>query len=168
MAQAVAKTYKLLLGGAFVRSESQRSYLTAAGTNVPRASRKDLREAVRTARAAQPAWAQRTAYNRGQVLYRVAEVLSGRGSEFARLLGGGAAGSREVGRAIDHLVFYAGCADKLDQLGGSVNGVAGPYFNFTIPEPVGVVAVVAPGRPALQPLLSHLAAALCGGNAVIG
>ncbi|MGH7609582.1 MAG: aldehyde dehydrogenase family protein [Candidatus Dormibacteria bacterium] len=168
MARPVAKTYKLLIAGAFVRSESGRSYPTPAGINVPRASRKDLREAVRVARAALPGWSGRTAYNRGQVLYRVAEVLSGRSLEFARALGGGRAGARQVAAAIDHLVFYAGCADKLAQLGGSVNQVAGPYFNFTIPEPVGVVAVVAPGRPALLPLAAHLAASLCGGNVAIG
>ena len=167
MPSPVAKTYKLFLGGGFVRSESARAYLTSTGINVPRASRKDLREAVRTARGALPGWSSRTAYNRGQVLYRVAEMLSGRSREFAAALGGGRRAVREVDGCVAHLVFFAGCADKLAQLGGSVNQVAGPYFNFTIPEPVGVVAVIGANRPSFSGMVSHLAAALCGGNAVI-
>ncbi len=165
-APSVAKTPKLYLGGAFVRSESGRVYPLGL-VNVPRASRKDLREAVRAARAAVPGWSHRTAYTRGQVLYRVAEMLEGRRVEFIAALGGGRASGREVDRTLDALVYYAGLADKLAQLGGSVNAVAGPYFTFTVPEPVGVVALVAPEAPALFGLLTHVAAALSGGNAVV-
>ena len=165
-APSVAKTPKVYLDGAFVRSESGRVY-PVGPVNVPRASRKDLREAVRAARAALPGWAHRTAYNRGQVLYRVAEMLEARRSEFITVLGGGRAAGREVTRSLDALVYYAGCADKLAQLGGSVNAVAGPYFTFSVPEPMGVVAVVAPDLPALQGLVEHVAAALCGGNVVV-
>lgn len=167
MAQSVAKTYKLFIGGGFARSESGRSSLTAAGINVPRASRKDLRDAVRGARAAFPTWAGRTAYNRGQVLYRMAEMLSGRSPEFAATLGGGRRAAREVCECVEQLVYFAGCADKLTQLGGSVNAVAGPYFNFSVPEPVGVVAVVGANQPALAGFLGRVAAALCGGNTVV-
>lgn len=167
MPQPVAKTYKLYLGGGFARSESGRSSLTAGGVNVPRASRKDLREAVRGARLALSGWSGRTAYNRGQVLYRMAEMLSGRSREFAAALGGGRPAAREVGECVEQLVFFAGCADKLTQLGGSVNAVAGPYFNFTVPEPVGVVAVVGANRPALSGIVGRIAAALCGGNTVV-
>ncbi len=166
-ALAVAKTAKLYLGGAFVRSESGRVYRTEVAANIPRASRKDLREAVRAARAAQPGWARRAAYNRGQVLYRVAEMLEGRRREFVAVLGGGRGAGREVDAGLEALVYFAGAADKLSQLSGSVNDVAGPYFNFTVPEPVGVVALVAGERPALLGLVVPLAAALCGGNCVV-
>ena len=163
----VAKTAKLYLGGAFVRSESGRVYRTDAPVNIPQASRKDLREAVRRARAAQPAWARRSAYNRGQVLYRVAEMVEGRRREFTTILGGGRGAGREVDACLEALVYFAGAADKLSQLGGSVNDVAGPYFNFTVPEPVGVVALVASQQRALLGLVVPLAAALCGGNSVV-
>ncbi len=162
----VAKTAKLYIDGVFARSESGRVYPVGA-VNVPRASRKDVRDAVRAARAALPGWSQRTPYNRGQILYRVGEMLEARRSEFVAVLGGGRPAGREVDATLDALVYYAGCADKLAQLGGSVNQVAGPYFTFTIPEPVGVVGVVAPERPSLRPLLEHVAAALCGGNTVV-
>lgn len=158
----VRKTYKLYAGGAFVRSESGRSY-EAEGCNVPRASRKDVRDAVRGARGAFPGWSGRAAMNRGQVLYRVAEMLDARRSQFAALLGGGRAGAREVDAAVETWVWYAGLTDKLTQLLGTVNPVAGPYFNFTIPEPTGVVGLVAPDEPPLLGLVRRLAPALCGG-----
>ena len=158
----VAKTYKLYIGGAFPRSESGRSY-AAEGANVARASRKDARDAVRAARDGLGKWSTMTAYNRGQVLYRVAEMLEGRRSRLAELT----SGAGEVDAAIDRVVWYAGWADKLAQVLGSSNPVAGPYFNFTVPEPTGVVAIVAPDRPALGGLVSRLAPALVGGNAAV-
>jgi acyl-CoA reductase-like NAD-dependent aldehyde dehydrogenase len=158
----VKKTYKLYVGGSFPRSESGRSY-EAEGANVARASRKDLRDAVRAAREAFPKWAALTAYNRGQVLYRVAEVMEGRRAQFVELIGDEA----EVDAAIDTWVWYAGWADKLAQVLGSSNPVAGPYFNFTVPEPTGVVGVVAPEEPALAGFVAHLAPAIVGGNGVV-
>ena len=158
----VRKTYKLFVGGAFPRSESGRTY-EAQGQNVARASRKDVRDAVVAARAAQPKWAGATAYNRGQVLYRIAEMMEARRSEFADLC----SGPKEVDRSIDRFVWYAGFADKLAQVIGSSNPVAGPYFNFTLPEPQGVVGILAPDEPALAGLVSRLAPAIVGGNAVV-
>jgi acyl-CoA reductase-like NAD-dependent aldehyde dehydrogenase len=158
----VKKTYKLFVGGEFPRSESGRTY-EAEGQNVARGSRKDLRDAIRAARGAFPKWAGMTAYNRGQVLYRVAEMMEARRSEFADLC----SGPKEVDRSIDRFVWYAGFADKLAQVIGSSNPVAGPYFNFTIPEPQGVVGTLAPEEPALAGLVSRLAPALVGGNAVV-
>jgi acyl-CoA reductase-like NAD-dependent aldehyde dehydrogenase len=158
----VKKTYKLFIGGAFPRSESGRTY-EAQGQNVARASRKDVRDAVSAARAAQGKWASATAYNRGQVIYRVAEMMEARAGEFAALC----SGREEVERSIDRLVWYAGFADKLAQVIGSSNPVAGPYFNFTIPEPTGVVALVAPETPPLLGLVSRIAPALTGGNAIV-
>ena len=158
----VRKTYKLYLGGAFPRSESGRTY-EAEEHNIAQASRKDLRDAVRAARGAFPKWAGMTAYNRGQVLYRVAEMMETRRAEFADLC----SGPKEVDRSIDRFVWYAGFADKLAQVLGSSNPVAGPYFNFTVPEPQGVVAVLAPEEPALAGLVSRIAPALVGGNAVV-
>ncbi len=163
----VTKTPKLYIGGAFVRSESGLVYRPQSAANVPRGSRKDLREAVRAARRAQPGWAGLTAYNRGQVIYRVAEMMESARSSFMLALGGGRQAGREVDSCLEALVFYAGAADKLSQLGGSVNSVAGPFFNFTIPEPVGVTFLVAGDRRALLPLVTHVAAAICGGNAVV-
>jgi acyl-CoA reductase-like NAD-dependent aldehyde dehydrogenase len=157
----VRKTYKLFIGGAFPRSESGRTY-EAEGQNVARASRKDARDAVRAARAAQPKWAGMTAYNRGQVLYRIAELMEARHAELAELCTGPA----EVDAAIDRVVWYAGWADKLAQVVGSSNPVAGPYFNFTVPEPTGVVAILAP-EPPLVGLLTRLAPVLVGGNAAV-
>ncbi len=157
----VAKTAKLFVGGAFVRSESGRTY-EVEGANVALGSRKDLRDAVRVARGALPGWAAATAYNRGQVLYRVAEMLEGRRAEFAEL-----SGDEDAGAAIDRWVWYAGWADKLAQVLGSSNPVAGPYFNFTVPEPVGVVGVVAPEEPPLDGLVSRLAPVLAGGNTAV-
>jgi acyl-CoA reductase-like NAD-dependent aldehyde dehydrogenase len=158
----VKKTYKLFVGGEFPRSESGRTY-EAEGQNVARGSRKDLRDAVRAARGAFPKWAGMTAYNRGQVLYRVAEMMEARRSEFADLC----SGPKEVDRSIDRFVWYAGFADKLAQVIGSSNPVAGPYFNFTIPEPQGVVGILAPDEPALAGLVSRIAPPLVGGNAVV-
>jgi acyl-CoA reductase-like NAD-dependent aldehyde dehydrogenase len=162
----VRKTYKLFVNGEFIRSESGRA-TAAGGINVPRASRKDLRDAVRAARAAFPGWAARTAMNRGQVLYRAAEMLDGRRLQFIRELGGGRRAGREVDAAVEALVWYAGWTDKIAQTMGTVNPVAGPYFNFTIPEPTGVVGVMAPDQPALLGLVRPVAAALAGGNAVV-
>ena len=158
----VRKTYKLFVGGAFPRSESGRTY-EAEGQNVARASRKDARDAVRAARVAFPKWAGMTAYNRGQILYRLAEMMEARSDDLARV----SSGRREVEAAIDRVVWYAGWADKLPQVLGGSNPVAGPYFNFTVPEPTGVVAIVAPEEPALGGLVSRLAPALVGGNAVV-
>jgi len=158
----VRKTYKLYIGGAFPRSESGRTY-EAEGQNVARASRKDVRDAVRAARAAQPGWAAATAYNRGQVLYRLAEMVEARAAEFAGLC----SGREEVEGAIDRIVWYAGWADKLAQVLGGSNPVAGPYFNFTVPESTGVVAVLAPEAPPLLGLVTRLLPPLVGGNAVV-
>jgi acyl-CoA reductase-like NAD-dependent aldehyde dehydrogenase len=158
----VTKTYKLFIGGSFPRSESGRSY-EVEGANVALASRKDLRDAVRAAREAFPKWAALTAYNRGQVLYRVAEIMEGRKAQFAELAGSEA----EVDAAVDRWVWYAGWSDKLAQVLGSANPVAGPYFNFTVPEPTGVVGIVAPEEPSLSGLVSRLAPALVGGNAAV-
>jgi acyl-CoA reductase-like NAD-dependent aldehyde dehydrogenase len=158
----IKKTYKLYIGGAFPRSESGRTYL-AEGQNVARASRKDLRDAVRAARAAQPAWAGATAYNRGQVLYRLAEVMESRHADLTQHC----SGPQEVDSAVDRVVWYAGWADKLAQVIGGTNPVAGPYFNFTIPEPTGVVGILAPDEPALGGLITRVAPAIVGGNATV-
>jgi acyl-CoA reductase-like NAD-dependent aldehyde dehydrogenase len=174
---AVRKTYKLYVGGAFPRSESGRSYVvTDSGggflANAALASRKDARDAVVAARKAFPGWSGATAYNRGQVLYRVAEVLEGRRSQFAsevRLATGMTAASaeEEVDAAIDRWVWYAGWADKIAQVRGAANPVAGPYFNFSVPEPVGVVAVLAPQDSGLLGLISVIAPAIVSGNTCI-
>jgi acyl-CoA reductase-like NAD-dependent aldehyde dehydrogenase len=163
----VRKTYKLYVGGEFVRSESGRAYRPDGNVNVPRGSRKDLRDAVRAARGAFAGWSGRTAMNRGQILYRAAEMLDGRGAQFIELLGGGARARRELEQAVETLLWYAGWTDKLSQVTGTVNPVAGPYFNFTIPEPTGVVAIIAPEEPALAGLVRRLAPALCGGNVAV-
>ena len=158
----VKKTYKLYIGGSFPRSESGRTY-EAEGQNVAHASRKDVRDAVRAAREGYGKWSSMTAYNRGQVLYRVAEMMESRRGEFKALC----SGAKEVDRAIDRVVWYAGWADKLPQVLGGANPVAGPYFNFTVPEPTGVVGVLAPDEPPLAGLISRIAPVLVGGNAVI-
>ena len=173
----VRKTYKLYIGGAFPRSESGRSYLVKGADGTPlanacRASRKDVRDAVRAARKAVPGWAAKTAMNRGQVLYRVAELMEGRRDQFVAEVAA-AEGLREprardvVDRAIDRWVWYAGWADKIAQILGSSNPVAAPYFNFTIPEPTGVVGVVAPETSSLLGLVSRLAPPLVSGNTVV-
>jgi acyl-CoA reductase-like NAD-dependent aldehyde dehydrogenase len=158
----VKKTYKLYIGGAFPRSESGRTY-ESNGQNVARASRKDARDAVRAARAAFPAWSGLTAYNRGQVLYRLAEMMETRASDLELVC----SGRGEVDAAIDRVIWYAGWADKVAQVIGSSNPVAGPYFDFTVPEPTGVVAVLAPSEPALGGLVSRILPALVGGNVVV-
>ena len=170
----VRKTYKLYVGGQFPRSESGRSYLVHAADGTPianavRGSRKDVRDAVRAARSAFPGWEAKTAMNRGQILYRVAELLEGRRGQFeaevAQAEGLGDAAAREqVDRAVDRWVWYAGWADKIVQVLGTVNPVGASYFDFTIPEPTGVVGVVAPETSSLLGLVSRLAPVLAGGN----
>jgi acyl-CoA reductase-like NAD-dependent aldehyde dehydrogenase len=172
---AVRKTYKLFIGGSFPRSESGRSYEVKGNddsflANAVRASRKDIRDAVVAARKASLGWATLTAYNRGQVLYRIAEIMESRRSdlveEIARAEGRGSA-TAQVDEAIDRWVWYAGWADKISQVTGGLNPVAGPYFNLTVPEPIGVTGIVAPEEPALSGLVERLAPALCAGNAVV-
>jgi acyl-CoA reductase-like NAD-dependent aldehyde dehydrogenase len=163
----VRKTYKLFVGGEFVRSESGRAYRPDGKVNVPRGSRKDLRDAVRAARTAFAGWSGRTAMNRGQILYRAAEMLDGRAAQFTQLLGGGPRARRELDTAVETLVWYAGWTDKLQQVTGTVNPVAGPYFNFTIPEPTGVVGIIAPEDAPLASLVRRMAPALCGGNVIV-
>jgi acyl-CoA reductase-like NAD-dependent aldehyde dehydrogenase len=158
----VRKTYKLFVGGEFPRSESGRTY-EAQGQNVARASKKDLRDAVRAARGAFGKWSAMTAYNRGQVLYRIAEMMEARTAEFADL----SSGRPEVEEAIDRWVWYAGWADKYAQVIGSSNPVAAPYFNFTVPEPTGVVGLLAPERPAVGGLVARLAPVIVGGNTAV-
>jgi acyl-CoA reductase-like NAD-dependent aldehyde dehydrogenase len=158
----VQKTYKLFIGGAFPRSESGRT-LVVEGANIARGSRKDIRDAVRIARQAGAGWAAATAYNRGQVLYRLAEMMEDRRIPLADV----SAGNAEVDRAIDRVVWYAGWADKLAQVIGSANPVAGPYFNFTVPEPTGVVGIIAPQKPALLGLVTRLLPAMVGANTVV-
>ena len=159
---AVKKTYKLYVGGAFPRSESGRTF-EAEGHNMARASRKDARDAVRAARAAFPSWSGMTAYNRGQVLYRLAEMMEARSGD----LEAACSGRAEVEAAIDRTVWYAGWTDKLAQVLGGSNPVAGPYFDFTVPEPTGVVAILAPAEPPLLGLVSRMLPALAGGNVVV-
>src|SRR4051812_43663895 len=173
----VAKTYKLYLGGAFVRSESGRSDPTTDGdgahvANVPRGSRKDVRDAVKAARAAAGGWAAKTAYNRGQVLYRFAEALESRSEELVKAAGAqqgtaAAAARAEVGAAVDTLVHYAGWTDKLPAVMGGINPVAAPYLSFSTPEPTGVVAVIAPDEPDLLGLVREVAPALAAGDTVV-
>jgi acyl-CoA reductase-like NAD-dependent aldehyde dehydrogenase len=174
---SVRKTYKLYVGGAFPRSESGRSYVVRAADGAPianavRGSRKDLRDAVRAARGAFPGWEAQTAMHRGQVLYRAAELLEGRRDQFeaevAQAEGLGDAAAREqVERAVDRWVWYAGWADKITQLLGTVNPVGASYFDFTIPEATGVVGLVAPEGSSLLGLVSRLAPALVTGNATV-
>jgi acyl-CoA reductase-like NAD-dependent aldehyde dehydrogenase len=174
---AVRKTYKLYIGGAFPRSESGRSYVVhgADGTplaNAVRGSRKDIRDAVRAARTAFAGWEAKTAMNRGQVLYRVAELLEGRREQFESEVAAAEglspdAARAQVDRAIDRWVWYAGWADKIGQLLGTVNPVAASYFDFTFPEATGVVGVVAPEASSLLGLVSRLAPVLVGGNTAV-
>ena len=195
---AVDKTFKLYVNGAFPRSESGRTIIVRGGdgsvlAHVTQASRKDLRDAVEAAAAAQPKWAAVSAYNRGQVLYRMAEMMEGKRDEFAEALRqtqkgrsaatpqrrkkessssgrrrGPADAHQEVAAAIDRLMCFAGWADKYAQVLGCNNPVAGPYYNFTVPEPTGVVGVLSPGEgPGLLGLISLLAPPLCAGNAVV-
>lgn len=174
----VNKTYKQFIGGAFERSESGRSYPVAGAggellANAVQGSRKDVRDAVAAARSAQGGWAGRTAYNRGQILYRVAEVMESRRDEFcaevARAGDGCAyeAAAKETAAAIDRWVWYAGWADKFATVLGGANPVAGPYFNLSVPEPTGVVGIVAPDDPPLIPLVSRLAPVIVSGNTAV-
>ena len=174
---AVPKTYKLYIGGAFPRSESGRTYeiVGAKGAflaNAAKASRKDARDAVVAARAAVGGWSGATAYNRGQVLYRVAEILEGRRAQFVAEIVDAegvstSAATAQVDAAIDRWVWYAGWCDKYAQVAGNANPVAGPYFNISVPEPTGVVAIVAPQDSSLLGLVSAVAPALVGGNTVV-
>jgi acyl-CoA reductase-like NAD-dependent aldehyde dehydrogenase len=174
---AVRKTYKLYIGGAFPRSESGRSYAVVASdgsflANAALGSRKDLRDAVVASRNALAGWSGATAYNRGQVLYRVAEMLDGRRSQFADEISSSEGTSQEeaaasVDAAVDRWVWYAGWSDKVAQVAGSSNPVAGPFFNFSVPEPTGVVGVVAPQSSSLLGLVSVLAPVLATGNTVV-
>ncbi|NJC63494.1 aldehyde dehydrogenase family protein [Planosporangium flavigriseum] len=173
---AIRKTYKLFIGGAFPRSESGRSYpvRSASGdfmANAALASRKDARDAVRAARSAFAKWSGATAYNRGQILYRIAEMLEGRRAQFidevAAASGDGVSAASEVDAAIDRWVWYAGWSDKIAQVHGAANPVAGPYFNLSTPEPTGVVAIVAPAESSLLGLVSVVAPAIVPGNTVV-
>ncbi len=173
----VRKTYKLYVGGQFPRSESGRSYIIrepggAPLANAVRSSRKDVRDAVRLARGAAAGWAGKTAMNRGQVLYRVAELMEGRRAQFVEEVAEaeGVPATRAealVDRSIDRWVWYAGWADKISQVFGTVNPVGAPYFNFTFPEATGVVGVVAPEGSSLLGLVSRVAPAVVGGNALV-
>ncbi|MEU4233478.1 aldehyde dehydrogenase family protein [Nonomuraea sp. NPDC026600] len=169
---AVRKTYKLYIGGAFPRSESGRSYAVTSPkgdflANASRASRKDVRDAVVAARKAFPGWSGATAYNRGQILYRIAEMLEGRRAQFAEELGGGRKAALEaVDATVDRLVWYAGWSDKIASVHGTANPVAGPYFNLSSPEPTGVVGVVAPEDP-LVGLISVVAPVIVTGNTCV-
>ena len=172
----ITKTPKVYVGGAFIRSESARTFpLTdAAGNfvaNIPQCSRKDLRNAVEAAAKAGPGWAKRTAYNRGQIIYRLGEMVEARRPELAAalLLGGAsaAAATKEVSATIDRLIYYAGWADKYEQVLGSVNPVAAPYFNFTVSEPMGIIGLLAPPEAPLLALISLLAPAITSGNTVV-
>lgn len=174
---AVPKTYKLYIGGAFPRSESGRTYeiVSAKGAflaNASKASRKDARDAVVAARAAVGGWSGATAYNRAQVLYRVAEILEGRRAQFVAEIVDAegvstAVATAQVDTAIDRWVWYAGWADKYAQVAGNANPVAGPYFNISVPEPTGVVAIIAPQDSSLLGLVSAVAPALVSGNTVV-
>ena len=173
----VRKTYKLYIGGAFPRTESGRAYeiRDAQGrllANACRGTRKDIRGAVRAARKAFPGWAARTAYNRSQILYRIAELMEGRRDQFvAEVMAAEGVGRRRATRlvnaAIDRWVWYAGWADKFSQTLGTVNQVAGSYFNFSVPEPTGVVGVIAPEESSLLGLVSRLAPVIVSGNCAV-
>jgi aldehyde dehydrogenase (NAD+) len=174
---AVSKTYKLFIGGAFPRSESGRTYQARDRkgnfmANAALASRKDLRDAVVAARKGYTAWSKATAYNRGQVIYRIAEMLESRRTEFAELIMISSGASREgataeVEAAIDRLVHYAGWTDKLAAVMGSANSVSSPYFCYSTPEPMGVVGVLAPSGSPLLGLISVIAPVITGGNACV-
>jgi acyl-CoA reductase-like NAD-dependent aldehyde dehydrogenase len=171
----VRKTYKLYVNGSFPRSESGRTYPVhdTRGRLVANAvlgSRKDMRDAVVAARGAQSSWAKRSAYNRAQILYRVAEVMQGRREQFVAELRHGLSpttAAREVDTAIDRWVWYAGWADKYAQIAGASNPVDGPYFNFTVPEPVGVVGIVCPDDAPLLALVSRVAPCVVSGNTCV-
>ncbi len=173
----VKKTYKLFINGAFPRTESGRTYevKSAKGVFIANpclASRKDLKDAVVAARAAQPGWNKASAYNKGQILYRIAEMLEGRRAQFVDeiILTTGVTklkADKEVTDSVDRLVWYAGWSDKLSSLSGALNPVAGPYYNFTVPESMGVIAAIAPESPSLLGLIDAIAPIIVGGNTVI-
>jgi len=173
----VKKTYKLFINGAFPRSESGRTYeiKSAKGVFIANpclASRKDLKDAVVAARAAQSGWNKASAYNKGQILYRIAEMLEGRRAQFVNeiILVTGVTkvkADKEVTDSVDRLVWYAGWSDKLSSLSGALNPVAGPYYNFTVPESMGVIAAIAPEAPSLLGLIDAIAPIIVGGNTVV-
>lgn len=172
----VRKTYKLYINGEFPRTESGRYYPVRAGegslvANACRGSRKDLRNAVAAARKAFGGWSGKTAYNRGQILYRIAEVCESRAAELEAELKKLGASSRdavrEIEATIDRTIYYAGWSDKYAQLIGTVNPVAGPYYNFSVAEPTGVVGTVGPERPSLLGLVSRVLPAIVSGNVVV-
>ena len=172
----ITKTPKPYVGGAFIRSESGRTFPVkdAAGNffaNIPQCTRKDLRNAVEAAAKAGPGWAKRTPYNRGQILYRLGEMLEARRADMAAALAVGgatrAAAAREIATTVDRLIHYAGWADKYEQLLGSVNPVAAPYFNFTVTEPMGIIGLLAPEEAPLLALVSLVAPAITSGNTVV-
>jgi acyl-CoA reductase-like NAD-dependent aldehyde dehydrogenase len=172
----VLKTYKIFIGGKFPRTESGRYYLLKGPkgepiANICKCSRKDFREAVVAARAAQHGWAGKSAYNRGQILYRIAEMLEGRRAQFIEELAStglaASAASKEVAVSVDRLLYYAGWADKYQQIFSSVNPVSSSHFNFSVLEPTGVVAAIAPQDNGLVGLVSVIAPAIVGGNTVI-
>ena len=173
----VNKTYKLFIGGAFPRSESGRVYEIKGANkkfiaNPSLASRKDLRDAVVAAKAAQPVWANATAFNRGQILYRIAEIMEGRSEQFVDeicALEGvtNKVAKSQVEAAIDTWVWYSGWCDKLSSVTGSLNQVSGPFYNFTAPEPLGVVAIFAENKPSLLGVVRTLAPVLAGGNSAV-
>ena len=172
----ITKTPKVYVGGAFIRSESARTYplKDAAGNffaNIPQCTRKDLRNAVEAAAKAGPGWARRTPYNRGQIIYRLGEMLEARKADMAdALMVGGAsksAAAKEITATIDRLIYYAGWADKYEQVLGNVNPVASPHFNFTVTEPMGIIGLLAPEEAPLLALVSLIAPAITSGNAVV-
>lgn len=173
----VKKTYKLFINGAFPRTESGRTYEVkdAKGVFIANpclASRKDLKDAVVAARAAHPGWNKASAYNKGQILYRIAEMLEGRRSQFVQEIVSVTGitkvkAEKEVTDSVDRLVWYAGWSDKLSTLSGALNPVAGPYYNFTVPESMGVIAAIAPESPSLLGLIDAIAPVIVGGNTVI-
>ena len=172
----ITKTPKVYVGGAFIRSESARTFplKDAAGNffaNIPQCTRKDLRNAVEAAAKAGPGWAKRTAYNRGQIIYRLGEMLEARRADMTdalRVSGGTkAAAATEISTTVDRLIYYAGWTDKFEQVLGSVNPVAAPYFNFTVTDPMGIVGLLAPEEAPLLALVSLIAPAIACGNAVV-
>lgn len=172
----VRRTAKLFIGGAFPRSESGRTYEVKSPdgkfiANVAQGSRKDARDAVTAARAIQPKWAGATAYNRGQILYRIAEMMEGRRAQFIDEVSPWAKSAKkaeaEVDEAIDRWIWFAGWSDKIAMVVGSSNPVAGPFFNFSVPEPTGVVAAIAPSRPSLLGLVDTIAPIIVSGNTVV-
>jgi acyl-CoA reductase-like NAD-dependent aldehyde dehydrogenase len=172
----ITKTPKVYVGGAFIRSESARTFALkdAAGhfyANIPQCTRKDLRNAVEAAAKAGPGWAKRTPYNRGQIIYRLAEMIEARKADMADALAvGGAsksAAGKEITATIDRLIYYAGWADKYEQVLGNVNPVASPHFNFTVTEPMGIVGILAPEEAPLLALVSLIAPVITSGNTVV-